>query len=262
VNRTVARIDETGLHVNVNGENVLDWAGDVGEGRFAVGALSWGDPATVTFDNVLVTTPTVIPQAGTVLLAEGFDDPTRNVLGRSTPETEAQGFFRSGVDGEYSVRRVNPNSPFGNYAVRLPFSYSDASLAVDARLVPDAVNRYLYLSCRSTTTPPPTVTTSEYRFWVYPDQVSFSLSRLDAGTSASLVPRRSSTAIQRDTATNRLELECRGSSITARINGVDVATVQDSTYREGGILIGVGYTSDPPGRSVEARFDNLVVTQR
>lgn len=57
VNRTVLRIGPDGLRVNVNGQDTLTFQEDMGEGFFAFGAISWGSPATVSFDNALVTTP-------------------------------------------------------------------------------------------------------------------------------------------------------------------------------------------------------------
>jgi len=55
---------------------------------------------------------------------------------------------------------------------------------------------------------------------------------------------------------NRIELTCVGATITASINGTQVAAVQDITYATGRHFIGVN------GAGSTGRFDNLVVTQR
>lgn len=61
VNRVVIRAFQDDILVNVNGEDVID-ATDEGsplhEGRIGIGAITWNDPATVNFDNVIITTPT------------------------------------------------------------------------------------------------------------------------------------------------------------------------------------------------------------
>ena len=64
-------------------------------------------------------------------------------------------------------------------------------------------------------------------------------------------------AIARHTATNRIELICTSSTITASINGSRVALVQDTTHKSGSFWIGAGSAI-----TVEARFDNLTVFKR
>ena len=63
-------------------------------------------------------------------------------------------------------------------------------------------------------------------------------------------------AINRGTATNRMEVTCRGSILTMAINGVVVAEVVDGTYTSGDIALYAGTFRDP-GEGVEIRFDNL-----
>ena len=70
--------------------------------------------------------------------------------------------------------------------------------------------------------------------------------------------RSAAPSIRRGGATNRLELTCAGTRITAMINGEPVASVPDSTYREGRWWIGVGFEGETP---TEVRFDNLLLRQ-
>jgi hypothetical protein len=56
---------------------------------------------------------------------------------------------------------------------------------------------------------------------------------------------------------DRLELVCAASTLTARVNGHEVATAQNGDYSDGGWLIGAG----APGAPFEAHFTNLVVSR-
>jgi hypothetical protein len=58
VNRVVIRCFEDEIRVNINGEDVFNVReGSIREGRIGLGAVTWGDPAIVNFDNVIITTP-------------------------------------------------------------------------------------------------------------------------------------------------------------------------------------------------------------
>ncbi|MFN8634799.1 MAG: protein kinase [Chloroflexota bacterium] len=59
VNRIVIRCFQDQILVNVNGDDVITLRdGTFRKGYVGIGALTYSDPATVTFDNILVTTPT------------------------------------------------------------------------------------------------------------------------------------------------------------------------------------------------------------
>lgn len=59
VNRIVIRCFEDQILVNVNGEDVFrEYDDSFRSGRIGIGAITWGDPAVVTFDNLIITTPT------------------------------------------------------------------------------------------------------------------------------------------------------------------------------------------------------------
>ncbi|MFN8524499.1 MAG: hypothetical protein U0821_15485 [Chloroflexota bacterium] len=56
--RTVIRCAGPDIRVNVNGATVIESRDEThARGRFALGAITWSVPATVQFDNVMVTTP-------------------------------------------------------------------------------------------------------------------------------------------------------------------------------------------------------------
>lgn len=59
VNRTVVRAVGPEIRVNVNGADVLSARDDVfSRGLIGFSAVTWGAPPTISFDNILVTTPT------------------------------------------------------------------------------------------------------------------------------------------------------------------------------------------------------------
>ena len=70
-------------------------------------------------------------------------------------------------------------------------------------------------------------------------------------------------AVRPGNETNHLELDCIGDRITARINGQQIASFNDSTIGNGKVDLGLTSTyplPNPP--EFEVRFDNLVITQR
>jgi hypothetical protein len=225
----------------------------VQDGTYQTGAMSVGvsgaaGTSEARFDNLVVTqrSPSEPPPAapppprpGAVLLADNFDDPTLGWLDASA---------YSG--GEYAVRGA-----FAEWA--LPGSFADVTVAVDARLVGDTTNRAVAVYCRARSSEGGRL---YYQFTVIPADGVFLLQRADSAAGVALVGRTQSAAIRAGNATNRLELSCIGTTISAKINGTEVASVQDGTHTSGRVSIGAG----PFGGAgaVDARFDNLVVTQR
>jgi hypothetical protein len=58
VNRVVIRCFEDDIRVNVNGDDVFDVNDNsIRQGRIGLGAVAWGDPPVVNFDNIIITTP-------------------------------------------------------------------------------------------------------------------------------------------------------------------------------------------------------------
>jgi len=59
VNRVVIRCFADQIRVNVNGEDVFDMKDNsFRKGRIGIGAIAFGPPPTVSFDNIIITTPT------------------------------------------------------------------------------------------------------------------------------------------------------------------------------------------------------------
>jgi len=60
VNRVVIRCFQGDIRVNINGEDVFDVSDDrpIRKGRIGIGAVGFGPPPIVSFDNFVITTPT------------------------------------------------------------------------------------------------------------------------------------------------------------------------------------------------------------
>jgi len=59
VNRTIIRCVGSEIRASINGQIFAQVRDETfKEGLFGFGATTWGGPATVSFDNILVTTPT------------------------------------------------------------------------------------------------------------------------------------------------------------------------------------------------------------
>ena len=190
---------------------------------------------------------TAAPPPGTGLLADDFSDPDRGSLPLASSDARVAGFAY--LDGEYQLRKLDNSSSVA--LAELPGEYRDASLAVDVRPVGPTASHQIMVACRYT------ADASGYALIVLTDVGLFAVARLDRGSQSILSEQRSN-AIQRGTATNRIELSCTGNTISATANGQVLASVQDARYAEGAMLIGVW----ADGSGAEARFDNLVVTQR
>jgi len=189
------------------------------------------------------------PAPGDLLLTDTFDDPEKGLLPKSSPTSE---YARGYEHGEYFIKKLDPQFtrlPLGT----LPGVYADTKLAVDARLVGDTASRYVALECRRGTR-------GWYRAYVDAEQGRFWLARWDEGNETLLTDRTASEAIARGNEVNHLELTCAGSLIALAINGVEVATVKDTTYLLGELALGASVFTTSKG-TVEARFANLAVYQ-
>lgn len=197
-----------------------------------------------TFERPPAPTPVPTPGPGTVLLTDNFDDPTVGVLPRTVVRDD---FFAQYVDREYQIRNAHPRGEIG--AITVPGSYVDASIAVDVRVFGGPESSYALLGCR-------TARGSGYGGVILPAQQIFAILKLVDGSVRTLLDSLARDAIRPGDATNRIELSCVGPRISFAINGTFVGAVDDPSYRSGLLEIGVG------GGVAEARFDNLVVTQR
>jgi hypothetical protein len=202
------------------------------------------------WETAAVPAPAAGPEAA-VLFTETFDEPAAS---RFPPQSTDPRIGLGFVDGEYRVAKLEPNlegMPFLAFG-----EAADATIAVDARLVGGADQRFVAMGCRKQPSPGG----SEYRFVVVPAVRQFALLRMDDEQSVPLASMQESAAINPGEAPNRLELRCAGSTIAAAVNGTPLTSVQDATYQHGRMWFGA---SSFVGVRVaaEGRFDNLVVTE-
>jgi hypothetical protein len=179
---------------------------------------------------------------------DSFDNPEAGRLAtRSDDPAVEQGY----AQGEYQVRLSSSAKPVR--AVGASSVFADLQVAVDARLAEDTEGRWVGVACRMN---PRDGTAQFYALLTVPASGQFALSNFDGYRWVHLVPFRSSEVIRRGHASNHLELTCVGSTITARINGTEVASTQDGTYGSGYVAVVV---SRDEGIPLAARFDNLIV---
>lgn len=207
--------------------------------------------AAISGGNAAVETPaSVRPAPGAVLFADNFNDPSGGALPRSSAEPTR--YFEGYVDGEYRMQLLDPTYELLR-AIYIPGAFGDSSLAVDVRVASEPGSQTVVLGCRVQPGDE-----SQYRFFVNPETRTFRLFRRDSATGfADLAPLQPSAAVRRGNVVNRLQLTCAGDTISASINGVEVASVQDATYSAGRMWFGIGTT----GAIGDLRFDNLVISQ-
>lgn len=187
-------------------------------------------------------------QPGAVLLADDFQSPSKGVF---PPGSTNPGRWAGGYDGgEYIIRTLHPSASVAG--IRALPSFTDIAVSVDVRVEGETSGRTVSLYCRTQPT-----NNGGYGLAVTPAAGGqFLLSRIDTdGQRVPLAGWRQSPVINRENDWNHLELTCAGDTLTAAINGVELARAQDGTYAQGRIAIGASANSE----TVEARFDNLLV---
>jgi len=195
--------------------------------------------------------------AGTVLLKDDLTSAQGGQLPASSgdPARFDAGYTAGGY--EIAVKQ-----PADQGEVALPGNYSDVSVAVDVELLDPVPSQYVFVACRVKDA------SAQYRLVFRPANGMLSINRWlmvpGAGSPwRGLVPAGFvADAILRGSATNHAELTCRGTTMTARINGITVVSVSDNTYATGQVWLGVGESPGFPsmgGRPV-AHFRNLVIT--
>ena len=190
---------------------------------------------------------------GTVLLSDAFDDPANGILPLTAPfTTREQGY----VNSEYFIRGRAGGSG-QSQLVSLPGSYGDVSLMIDAAFAGEYTSRSLYLGCRYASSNDTGAGAQGYRMVADTRTGEVEMRRYDNGRSTTV---RSTVvrAMNRGTSKNRFGISCKGTTISALVNGVTVLAVTDSRYREGRLYIGV---SSGANLVAEGRFDNLLVIQ-
>jgi hypothetical protein len=207
------------------------------------GTLGWGCAASTSRPD----SASAI-KLGEVLLTDSFDNPAAGRLSSQSDDPAAEQGY---VAGEYQMRLSSSAKPFR--AVGANSVFANLQVAVDARLAESPEARWVGVACRLN---PKDGTAQFYALLTVPATGQFALSNFDGQRWVHLAPFKYSEAIRRGNASNHLELICVGSTIIARINGTEVASVLDRTYDSGYVAVLVGRDESIP---VEARFDNLVV---
>lgn len=258
VNRTTVDVRNGQVKVTINGAEVLTWAGKVPAGRFAIGSSSWDDPAVVSFDNIIATAPSTRAAAGSVLASDNFDDASRGIL--STTSSRPDQYTIGYREGEYLIQLPTVGES-GNFTwVAVPFTYDDSTLGIDVRLPSGNVTgQFIAIECRYNEVS--SGAWGSYGVGVFPDSGRVTLRRFLTGQQAVTLAEQVMPAVKRGNETNHVELTCQGSTISASINGSPPLTAQDETYKRGALHLAYGVLRGSP-ESGEARFDNLVVTQR
>jgi hypothetical protein len=228
-----------------------------------VGVLVWrfalpstGAPGPSPLPTAAAALLTATPVVAGVLFSDDLNDVAKGRLQKASTQP-ANFFLGYGSDG-YVVQKLNPNlTQMVNVPIPLTEALGDAAIAVDARVVDPAPNRFAALTCRDQGPQ----ANSGYRFSVMPATGRVELVRVDGGTETQLVAPVTAPSVVTGSESNRLELVCAGSTITGRVNGVQVASATDATYGPGALLIGAGAGAGGP-LTVEARFRNLVATRQ
>lgn len=233
-------------------------------GRVNLGAVSQRAnlSAEAHFRNLQVTYQPTVPSnapaiatnaaPGTILLNDTLADPAQgvlstNLMGIKQGDLSYDTVYDAGDFVIRTARSVNSNAP----GVQLPGTYSDSSLAVDARLTGDSWNRQISLGCR-------VQNGGGYFAFVTPRTQHVELFRGNGNDLASLATSVSP-AVRRGGQPNHIELDCVGTTIAVAVNGTTVLVVQDDRYAQGTLNMALAFTFQP-GLAGEARFDNLKVT--
>ena len=187
---------------------------------------------------------------GKIVLIDSFDNPA---AGRLSSQSDDPAVEQGYLEGEYQLRLSSAARPVRVVAASSVFA--DLQVTVDARLAGGLEGRWVGVACRMN---PKDSTAQFYALLAAPATGQFVLSNFDGYRWIHLVPSQSSEAIRRGNASNHLELTCVGSTITARINGTQVASAQDGTYDSGYVAV---VARRDEGIPLDARFDSLVVRE-
>ena len=189
---------------------------------------------------------------GSETIVDDFEDEDDGVFTTESSDPDLVQYAYD--DGEFVIETLEPDA--GVWQVQLPGPYADVVVAVDARIEGRANGRFVKIGCRFDRT---SDGFEEYSFVVDPEAQRALLYRSDGEDIEVLADEDGFEGVNPDDETNRLELACIGETITATINGEEVAEVEDDSYAEGAVYLGAGTYAGVRG-TVEARFDDLAVT--
>ncbi len=227
---------------------------DPGVSWIEVDALSDDDPVSAQFDNLSIAqlaalpkpTPIPTPGPGSVVRGDNFDDPSRGLLTTKSNDT----FTFTYEAGEYVIRKIKASKGFNYSPVGKGTDYASATVAVDVRVVADTADNYVGVTCRVQQ-----ASASAYWAFLKPADRSFQIVLSKDGTSSKLLAGTAS-SLQPGDARNHVELTCGNSWIVLKVNGQQVAAVQNGDLQGG--YFGIAGTSFRD--KSETRFDNLTVT--
>jgi hypothetical protein len=195
---------------------------------------------------------TAAPASGTVLTSDDYSNPAAALfpLASSLPTKWTLGY----ASGEYQIAGIDASED-AILPLAITQTTTDAMVAVDARVDGDTKDTNLGIMCRWSVGSAPT----GYELSIYPAEAAITLLKLTDSGPVKLLSQNRFSGIMLGNKTNHLELTCAGSTITARVNGTTLGSVQDSTYSQGAPGIFVGRALGPGTAS--ARFSSFVVTQ-
>ncbi|CAN5672058.1 hypothetical protein BH23CHL4_BH23CHL4_00040 [soil metagenome] len=188
----------------------------------------------------------------TVVLSDTFDDPEAGIIpvfaGASenlTAEYDAGFYDIDALAADFTGPMV---IPFGDV-------YTAVSVAVAVLLtggIQEAPGRYIFLTCRVGENG------GGYRLEFRPQIGAVVIRKLDSGAGEQIASAKINEG-DPITGPARLELRCNGATITGRVSGQDVVSIQDTAFTSGGLELGGGVYTISSGR-VSVNFNNLAVS--
>jgi len=227
------------------------------EGLVAAGAARSAVPAvSATLGPGVTSSPGTPRPLGRVLARDDFSNPGAGLFGPASSNPSA---YRSGyIDAGYQILKVDPKFSNNWREWARTDNFADVAVDVDARVASQTVGGFVKVGCR---TPDLGAGNSGYQLSVRPDDGTVWLDRVDKSTARQISPVQRSDAVKQGTESNHLQIRCVGASISGIVNGVQVVQVEDSDYSTGRVYLGAGVVAAGQPGSVDARFNNFVVSE-
>ncbi len=189
--------------------------------------------------------PQARPPAGTILFSDDFSSPASG--------WDRQQYGQDGImDYDGGGYRILVNALQANFWSTPHKDYSDVRIEVDAGKLAGPDENRIGLICRSDG--------QSYYFLIIGSDGYYGIG-LFKDHEATLLGQsamQASPEIKTGAAVNHLRLDCAGSSLTAYVNGVQLATAQDSGLQHGDVGLLAGTFNEP---GVDVVFDNFVALQ-
>ncbi|MGH2559804.1 MAG: hypothetical protein ACRDJH_12125 [Thermomicrobiales bacterium] len=189
-------------------------------------------------------------QDETIRLEETFDDPNTGIFTEGSSELDE--YVYAYEEGKFVIAALADDFQ-GELISQVLLTLSDATIAVDARPRGEVTGRHLVVGCRGLDAD------TGYELEVNTDFETVTLWRGEGAAQTEIAGPLLARSIRGLDHTNRIELSCTGSTITASINGDEVVSVEDERFEDGLPYVGAGLYGSSSG-PFEAIFDNLVVT--